>query len=93
MDEVGNGNRFCDYEAFNGIESNYSAIALTNVDILSITDMDLKAVLNKKVYEEMKSEVKVYSDASKVRKQYFFNNLWVGYKDMVMEHLNNDRIN
>jgi hypothetical protein len=50
LDELGNGNYFCDFEVFRGVEVQYNAIATTPADILTITEYDLRATLSKNVF-------------------------------------------
>lgn len=45
IEEIGNGNYFCDYYIFNDLDVPFTAITITQCDILTITDFDLKSCL------------------------------------------------
>jgi len=45
IEEIGNGSYFCDYYIFNDLDVPFTAVTITQCNILMITDLDLKSSL------------------------------------------------
>ena len=68
LEEFGNGSYFSDYEVFNEIEVQYSAVSMTPSDILTISKQDLKSVVRKEIYDEFEKNSTYYPSAEKIKK-------------------------
>jgi uncharacterized protein YqfB (UPF0267 family) len=68
LDELGNGNIFCDYEVFNDLEVNYNVITSSPAEILTITLFDLRSLLKKEIYEEIKENARFYPPPERIKK-------------------------
>ena len=93
LDELGNGNHFADYEVFRNLDVKYNVITTTPSEILTITDYDLKSVIPKEVYEELKEQSTYYPEPERIKKQFFENLMWRNYKSKIILHFNHELLN